>query len=575
MLKALLRYLQKVLTKEQPDIVSASVVMMVLITFSKILGLLTKMVAVPRLGAERFGIFVAANTLPEILSNLLIFGTITSVMIPILVEVHEKDGKASFGKLFSSIVNAGLLVFIFSSIVIGIFAGEITPFFIDKIARPAVPYSAADISEIVSMLRFLLIPQIILGVSSLLTTALNALKRFTIPQIAPIFYNLGVLFGALLIPLFHWGAWGLVWGILFGSILHLAVQIPLGLHLKLNYRFTIDISSTKLREIFTIALPRIIALSADQIAIAVDRGIAIGLGAAALGAYYLAVSIVSMPFSLFTNTFSIAALPHLSTDFARKNIVAFKETFINVFNQILFFTVPISMILLVLRLPLVRLIYGLIGTQFTWENTLMVSWVVFFFSIGLVPEVMGIFLNRTFYAIHDTLRPLLVGTFVVIGGIVTGILFSNYLSHFDVFSLKALRWDPSFFFSKGPGVSAVGGLALSSSLIYSISFFLLLILLVKRIGRLDFHSFWIPMFRKFLFGIIMALFMYILFKVWSEVLDTAKAINVFILTMSTIIPGGCLYLWLLYIFRDTEFNLLTSGLASIRSLKYKLKAKAT
>ncbi|MBU0976547.1 MAG: lipid II flippase MurJ [Patescibacteria group bacterium] len=556
---------KKFFTKEQPTILSASAIMMVLILISKIVGLLTKTIMVSQLGAEKYGIFVAANTIPETLSMLFIFGSITSVIIPVLVEeIEEKDLK-SFSRLFSSIINVGLLAFVAISVFVLLLADDITPFVIEKIAKPVDPFTQEQIGMISDMMKWLLLPQVILGISSFLSSALNAYKRFVIPQLAPLFYNLGILFGAaVIIPLLGQSAWGITWGVLLGSVLHLLIQLPLGSHLKIKYKFTIDLASKRLREAFTISFPRIFSLAADQIALAIDRVLAIGLGATPLGAYQLAVSLVSMPFSLFSHTFSVAALPFLSGMYAKKDIKGFVTMFSKVFNQILFLTVPVTMIFLVLRLPLVRLLYGLMGNEFSWENTLMVAWVVFFFSLGLIPEVMLVFLNRVFFAMHDTVRPLLVGIFTVVGGIVTGLLFTNYFSHFDDFSLRIIYWNPEFFKSKVDGISAIGGLALSSSIIYSTSFGLLMILLRKKIGSLGGLRFWGAIIKKIMFGLVMAVFMYVLFKMWDEVLDTARTINVLILTSSTMVSGSCLYLWLAYIFKDPEVGMITKLISVVR-----------
>ncbi|MDD3647461.1 MAG: lipid II flippase MurJ [Candidatus Dojkabacteria bacterium] len=557
MLRILFSNGKKFLTKEQPTILSASAIMMVLIFISKIVGLLTKTIMVSQLGAEKYGIFVAANTIPETLSMLLIFGSITSVIIPILVEEIEQKDIRSFSRLFSSIINVGLSAFVLVSVLLIIFADDLTPFVIEKVAKPVDPFSEEQIMMISDMMKWLLLPQIILGISSFLSSALNAYKRFVIPQLAPLFYNLGILFGAaVLIPLLGKSAWGITWGVLIGSVLHLLIQLPLGSHLKIRYLFTIDFSSKRLREVLTISLPRIVTLAADQIALAVDRVLAIGLGATPLGAYQLAVSLVSMPFSLFSHTFSVAALPFLSEMYAKKDIKGFVAMFSKVFNQILFLTVPVAMFFLVLRLPLVRLLYGIMGNEFSWENTLMVAWVVFFFSLGLIPEVMLVFLNRVFFAMHDTLRPLLVGIFTVLGGIVTGIFFTNYFSHFNDFSLRNIYWEPDFFSSKVEGISAIGGLALSSSIVYSSSFTILMILLRKKIGSLGGFKFWGSIMRKIVSGFVMAVFMYILFKMWDEVLDTARTINVLILTSSTMVSGTCLYLWLVYISKDPEIGMV-------------------
>jgi len=556
---------KKILTREQSDILSASAGMMVLIILTKIVGMITKTIAVSQLGTEKYGLFIAANTLPETISMILIFGSITSVIIPILVDEIEKYGRQSFSNLFSSIVSSSLLVLSLVTFFIVLLSDKATPIIIERIANPVEPFTSQQISQISSMMKWLMLTQVILGVSTFLSSALNSFKRFLVPQLAPLFYNIGILFGAVfIIPFMGKSPWGLTYGVFIGSILHLIIQIPLTTHLKIKYKFIIDVTNKRLRNVIFIGLPRIVSLAADQIAIFIDRIIAIGLGAAPLGAYYLAVSLVTIPYSLFSSTFSVASLPLLSCEYSKGNLENFKSIFSKVFNQILFLSVPLTVILLVLRLPLVRLLYGILGREFTWENTLMVSWVVFFLSLGLLPEILAAFLNRAFYAMCDTIRPLLVAIFVVTGGIVTGIYFTNYFSHFDTFSLRDLTWNISYFLDKEEGIAAIGGLALSSSIIYSISFFLLIFLFYKKIGSLKQYKFITAVFKKVLFGLVMAVIMYLLFKMWDGVLDTARTINVLILTFSTIIPGLVIYLWLLYLTRDPEIEIIAKLLISIK-----------
>ncbi len=556
---------KKLLTKEQPNILSASAIMMVILICTKFIGLFSKTIAVTQLGADDYGIFVAANAFPEFLSLLLILGSVTSVIIPILVESLHEGNREEFSKLFSSLLNLGLLSFVFFSVILIISTKKFLPFIVEKFTSPNEPYTQEQIEQIASMMRWLLIPQIILAVSGFISSTLNAFKRFIIPQLAPFFYNVGVLSGALfLIPLLKGSVWGLTWGTLIGAILHFLVQFPLGVHLKIKYIPIIEFSNIRLRKAIIIGLPRIIALAADQVAIIVDKFIAFGIGLTQIGAYQLAVSLVTIPYSLFSNTFSVAALPHLSEAYTAKNMEKFRSIFQNVFNQVLFFTVPTTIIILVLRLPIVRLFYGIFGKEFTWDQTLMVSWVVFFFTFGLIPEVLMTYLTRTFYSITYTIRPLLVGIFVVVFGIITGITFTNYFSNFDTFSVKTLYWNPSYFFQKSYGIAAIGGLALSSSVVYTIAFVILVIMITKKIG--GFGKLWLHFAKKLFCGLVMGFLMYMLFKVWDEVLDTARTANLLILTLSTIIPGITIYLWLSYMFKEKEVKLIEDIFKLLRKI---------
>jgi peptidoglycan biosynthesis protein MviN/MurJ (putative lipid II flippase) len=154
----------------------------------------------------------------------------------------------------------------------------------------------------------------------------------------------------------------------------------------------------------------------------------------------------------------------------------------------------------------------------------------------------------------------------MVGGIISGIYFTRYFSHFEQFSLKVLSWNPEFFTSKEEGIAAVGGLALSSSVIYTLAFIFLLIFLTRKVGKLPFKEFYLRVIRKLVFGVIMAVFMYLLFKMWDGVLDTARTINLSILTISTIIPGISIYLWLSYIFHDPETQMIGKITSTVKKI---------
>jgi len=247
----------------------------------------------------------------------------------------------------------------------------------------------------------------------------------------------------------------------------------------------LDLQDKYFRSMIKLGLPRILGLSAEEIAIGVDRVIAYSLIDYSLTAYELAIRLIVIPMSLFGLTFSIASFPALSRAYIQKNDELFSSIFIRILNQIFFMALPVTVMLLVLRLPITRLFYGILGSNFTWDDTRKVAWVVMFFAVGLTFESIRSFLYKTFYAIHDSRTPLFAAIFVVVGGIVTGILFTNYFSHFDELSVAHLTFNVDYFFDRSNGKAAVGGLALSSSLIYTIESISLMFILNKKYLKLS------------------------------------------------------------------------------------------
>ncbi|MBN1915797.1 hypothetical protein JW796_02260 [Candidatus Dojkabacteria bacterium] len=557
---------KRLLSMEQSGILSTAVLLMVLNLITKFAGFFFLAIAASTVGANRSSdIFFAANTLPELISNVILFGAISVSVVPVLIDVLNKEGEKSFLRVLNSIMNMSLLFFSFIGILLAVFARDIFPFFLQNVINPIDPFTLAEIEEIVNITRVLLIPQIVLGISTFVSSGLYSKNRIILPQIAPLFYNFGRIVGTLLfVSVFHMGIWGLVWSTLVGSIFHLIVQLPIAQELGIRYLTVLDLKSRAVREAITLGIPRVLSIATEQIALTVDQFIALGLVAGSTTTFYFAVRLISIPLAVFGSTFATAVFPSLSDAFSKRNMSKFSVILHSAINNIFFLAIPTSVVLLVLRVPLVRLTFGIFDkSTFGFDSTYMTAWIVLFFSFGLGFESLRTILYRTFYAAHDSIRPFFSAVFVVVGGIITGILFTNYFSHFDHFSLREVTFNFSYFFSKAGGRAGVGGLALSSSLIYFIEFVILILMLNKRIIKVNFKNLIISFGKKFFSAIVMGLLLYSLFKLWDDVLDVARTINLFILTSSTIISGLMVYVWISYLLNDEDVSLLAKLIRKI------------
>ncbi len=564
---------KNIFIKEQNGIVNAAFVLMILVLLTKFTGLIFNSIAVGYLGTAPFNEFLFASNLPEIISASILLGAISASVIPALIDAREDGGHSRFLKVLNTLVNLSLITFIIIAIIIALTADIFMPWMIDKIIKPVTPPTAEEMHRIILMLRVLMIPQIILGISTFISSALNVMQRFVVPQLAPLFYNLGrILAVLLLIPIFGQNPWVLVFGTLIGSMLHLVIQIPLALHLNINYQFKIDINDKYFKNILVLGMPRIIGLSAEQFAVGVDRLIAYSLVDYSLAAYELAVKIVVIPISLFGLTFATASFPTLSRAYFKKDRDLFNRTFLKVLNQILFLSLPITAMLLVLRLPITRLFYGLLGKSFTWDDTRKVAWVVMFFAIGMSFEALRSLIYRSYYAIHNSFIPLVSAIFVVVLGIVTGILFTNYLSHFDSLSLMKLTFNYSYFFTKGQGMAGVGGLALSASLIYTLEALILLYILNRKYMKLSVSKVFSPLMKKFIASFLTLIFSYILYKLYTDISDTSRIWQVLLLTLINTSLSLIFYISVSYLIGVKEVKLLVrlkNKLASTISLSKK------
>lgn len=554
---------KSLLTKKQEGILSAAVVMMLIILATKAVGFLRQFLYAHFFGASReLDMFIAANTVPEMIVNLLILGSVNAALIPIVFESLEKQGEERTKKLIRTIFTAFGLLLIGLSFVAFIFARQLINWSVD-IANPETGFTPDQVESMIKMLRILLISPAVLGVSNLITGVLHVYQRFIIPQLAPLLYNIGGLVSIfILVP--YMGVSGLALGVIFGSFLHLLVQLPLLKHLNISLKPDFKIIDPYIREMGRLMLPRVVGLGASQISLLVDRIIALGLIAGSASAFVFAESIKIIPVSIFGLSISAAAFPVLSKDIAKGRIEAFKLTFLRSLNQIVFLSMPVTVILMVLRVPTVRLVLGLGSGNFTWEDTLTTAWVLLFFSIGLVAESLTSLVVKAYYSMHDTKTPVIVSIATIVISIVTSITLTNYFSHFTDFTLGQLFQPLGQTFSwllerNGEQAPSVGGLALSASFAVTFEIIVLLYLMHKKLHGITRKELTIPIVKKIVMGVIMGFVMYFVYSIWNNILNTTKTINIFILTISTSVAGFSIYTILAYVFNCEEVAMIEKG----------------
>jgi len=300
----------------------------------------------------------------------------------------------------------------------------------------------------------------------------------------------------------------------------------------------------------------------EQVAVIVDSILALGLTAGSLTAYQLAVRLVSFPLGLFGINYAIASFPAFARLYARGEKENFSKLFFKIINQIIYLSLPVAVVFIVMRVPIVRLVYGIFGGNFTWENTLLVAWIVLFFSVGIVFEGLRTAMFRVSFAIHNSVIPMISSVFVVVSGIITGILLSNYFSHFDTFTTAMLQFNPQFFLSKGTGVAGAAGLALSSSLTFTLEFIFLLFVLYRKKIIFDLRQFLFDLLKKLVAAAIMLVLCYAMAKLWEEVLNTTKTFQLIFLSFSTLLSSLMIYIWSSYLLRIEEVDLFMSLLFS-------------
>ncbi len=511
-----------IFSRRQKNILSAAIILMVAVFASKILGLLRdRLLAATffRVGQEwQLDVYFAAFRIPDMLFQLLVLGALSAAFIPVFSKLLSQEKEA--WRVASTIINIGSLIFIFISFLIFVFTPTLNRFI-------APNFEERELALMVNLTRLMLISQWFFVISNIFTGILQSKQRFLIPALAPILYNLGIIIGTIFLsPI--WGIYGPTAGVVLGAFLHFIVQLPLTLYLGFVYSPVLDFKNPFVRKIGRLMVPRTLALAVSQIELTVAVLIATSLTSGSLSIFYFAQHLNNLPVGLFGLTIGQAALPVLSVE-AAKNRDNFKKVLLTCLRQILYLALPASVILLVLRIPLVRLVFG--ARTFPWEATILTGKVVAIFSFSIFAQAAIQILVRAFYALQDTKTPFLIAALAVGFNVFFSFLFT-------------------FRFDWG-----VLGLSLAASLASIIHCFFLIVFLQNKLDFLGKKLFFVPLAKivlaTFLTGFALWLPMRLLDKLF---LDTTKTINLIALTVIAGLCGLAVYFLFSYVLRIEELK---------------------
>lgn len=388
---------------------------------SRILGLVRDNILANKFGAlHGIGIYdidtyYAAFRIPDLLFNLLIYGTISSVFIPIFIDYLKKDNREEGWKFTNATFNLIFLFMLAISVIALIFAPWIT-----KLTVPG--FSEEKLQLTVTLTRIMLLSPLLFTLSSFAQSIQNAFNYFVFYSLAPILYNLGIIGGALLFA-DQYGVYGLTIGVLMGGAMNFLSQIPALYKMGYHYKFILDTKRKDVMQMIKLVIPRIIGLSANQIIWISYTIIASTLGTGMIAIYNYGINLQSLPMGIIGISFSISSFSALSL---HANI-AEKEKFIEKLSQstrmILFLIIPATMGIICLKLPITKLILetGKFGTN----DVILTANTLGILIIGLLGNSLTPLFVRAFYAWKNTKTPVLVSLVSALISIISALIFTK------------------------------------------------------------------------------------------------------------------------------------------------------
>jgi putative peptidoglycan lipid II flippase len=410
---------QEIFNRKSSSILSAATIIAASFLLSAFLGLVRN-----RLLAARFfgglegdlDVYFAAFIIPDTIFQLLVVGAVSAAFIPIYQSYLKKSlKKANFmANVALTWVTTFLLIF---SVLIVIFARPLS--------QILSHYEGAQLDLMVNLIRLMSIAQIFFTVSSFFTGVLQAHRRFLIPAIAPLFYNLGTILGILLLTPYL-GIYAAAVGVIFGAFLHVVIQLPSALHLGYFPKIHFRLHHKGVARMLHLMPPRTFSLALFQIERIVSLNLASALSAGSFTIFNFARQVYVLPISLFGVSLGQASFPTLADEALSKNQTKFADTLGKTILQIFFFCLLTTVLILILRIPVVRIVFG--AKSFPWEATLLTGKALAIFSLSIAPQAAVQLLTRAFYAKKNTRTPLIINIITLLLFIFSAYLFTNTLS---------------------------------------------------------------------------------------------------------------------------------------------------
>jgi putative peptidoglycan lipid II flippase len=419
---------------------------MLAFALNNLVGLARQVIVLDAFGTSgEMDAFLAANRVSETLFTLVAGGALASAFIPTFTSLLVKDDQRGAWKLASAIANLILLILTLAAIL-----------------APGFSANPAQVELAVSLMRLMLPSTVLFGLSGLVIGILNSKQIFFIPALAPMMYQLGMIFGVLVLSP-SLGIYGLAWGVLLGSALYLLVQIPVLLRQGGQYFPTLGLKLPSVREVGRLIGPRLLGLAFVQLNFWVNIWLASRLPEGSVTGVVVAFTLMLMPQVLIAQSIAIAALPTFSAQYAQNKLNEMRSSLVTSLRGVILLSLPASLGLILFREPLISLLYQ--RGEFTALSTQLVAWALLWYAVGLVGHSVVEIMVRAFYAMHDTKTPVLIGVVAMSLNVIFSVLF--------------LAWFARL------GLMPHGGLAFANSLATVLEMIALLYFMRARLKGLD------------------------------------------------------------------------------------------
>jgi putative peptidoglycan lipid II flippase len=422
----------------------SAILLAVFFGIDKVFSFARSLIITRQFGLSSFELdaFHAANNIPDLLSALISGGALGVALIPVLSEYMESRGRKAVWDLFARILNFAFIVTGAIALVVVIIA----PWLVEKLIVGG--FSGEFQTLTVELMRLDMIAIMIFSISGLVMAGLQANQHFILPALAPTMYNLGQIFGAVILaqhgptqigpltlPGYGLGIQGLVYGVIIGAALHLLVQIPGLIRYQFKWAPRIDLRDPGVKQVLTLLGPRVLTMFFIQTFYIFRDYLASFMDEGSITALNLGWFIMQVPETMLGTTIAITLLPTISEIFARGEKEHFQKTVNGAYRAVLALTIPVGLLLIAGMFPMVQATYAPDPTE-----AARIVLATRIYLLGLTGHALLEIGSRSFYSQQDAKTPLIAAAINAVGYILIAYLFTRWFGFAGIASANVLAF---------------------------------------------------------------------------------------------------------------------------------------
>ncbi|MGC8602909.1 MAG: murein biosynthesis integral membrane protein MurJ [Desulfomonilaceae bacterium] len=490
------------ITSEKKLITRAAGIVGFWTSVSRISGFVRDMIIAIFLGAgSGADAFFVAFRIPNLLRRLFAEGALSAAFVPTFIDTMHLSGRDEGVRLARiAITFATLFLFLITCLGI-IFSPQLV-----RITAPGFFDDPQKFHLTIELTRIMFPYILFISLVALMSGILNSVGRFAAPAAAPILLNLSMIVGVLVFT--RWLDWTpshcLSWAVTAAGIFQLCLQAPFliseGIVLRPDFHF----GYPPLKRMGRLFVPAAVGGAVYQINVLVGTVLASLLPAGSVSWLYYADRLVQLPLGVFAIALGSAALPSMSRLASTGDYKGLGESVSFSLRLIAFFTIPASVALIILRGPIIGVLFQ--HGRFSQTDTIETSYALLCYTIGLWAFSGLKVVTQAFFSLKDTKTPLWISLGSVVINLGAGLILMNPMRH--------------------------GGLALATTIAAAFNFLSLFVILIRRIKWFEISRFLISIMRIFGASFFMGVFLAIIkdYGSWTNGL-TSKNLSILVVSI--------------------------------------------